>query len=177
MISWPNGTEAFLLSLVGGTVGAFVTNYFGAFFSLRRFRKEQWWLERRDAYDSIIKRLADIKFNSERQIMAGISQGEYVLPKAPESVDASGWSLQEAASAGGYLISQETAEAIRRVLDAQASCGDLNEEFERTRREATAALKIVRAEAHHDLKVKKNWLVRSIQSVAGRNFYVRQRSK
>jgi hypothetical protein len=49
--------------LIAGIVAVFLTNYLGAHFTLKRYRKELWWLSKRDAYASIIRKLAEIKFS------------------------------------------------------------------------------------------------------------------
>ena len=49
--------------LIAGIVAVFLTSYLGAHFTLRRCRKEQWSLSKRDAYASIIGKLAEIKFS------------------------------------------------------------------------------------------------------------------
>lgn len=144
------------LSLIGGAVGAFLTNYFGAHFTFNRFRKEQWWLAKRDAYDSIIRRLADLKFACARELASLETGGVMVPPKAPEREKALAWSLQEVSSAGRYIVSAETAEAVQQVLKVLAGAEpDFYQELCNEYDAADEALKIVRAEAHRDLKVEK----------------------
>jgi hypothetical protein len=149
--------------LVAGIVAAFLTNFLGAHFSLKRFRREQWWLQKQDAYDSIIRRLADIKFDTGSQLSSLETGGQAVPPKAQERTKALSWSLQEVASTGAYIVSAKTVQAVQRTLDVLASSsvasgGNFHEELSKDYGAAEEALKIVREEAHRDLCIVKERL-------------------
>lgn len=144
--------------LIAGIVAAFLTNYLGAHFTLKRFRREQWWLSKRDSYDSIIRKLADIKFSSGWELNSLETGGQIVPPKAPERAKALSWSLQEVASTGANIVSPKTVEAVQHVLDVLASSGfstrDPYEAISKDYEAAKEALEVVRAEAHRDMKVE-----------------------
>lgn len=142
--------------LVAAVVAAVLTTYLGARFNFSRFRKEQWWKEKRAAYDSIIKQLAGIMFTA-RNKLTELETG--VPPAKPAEADKSlSWNLQEIASAGAYIVSDKTVEAVEQLLRAMeasylTSAGDFYQELESDYIAAKEALTTVRNEAHRDLGV------------------------
>ena len=54
--------------LIAGLVAAFLSNYLAAHFSFRPFRKEQWWQVKREAYESIVRKLSDVMFDASREL-------------------------------------------------------------------------------------------------------------
>jgi hypothetical protein len=156
---WLEAFKVLGAPLIAGVVASVLTNYFGAHFSLKRFRREQWWLSKRDAYDSIIRKLAEIKFSSGSE-MTTLSTGGVIVPsKVPDRTKELSWNLQEVASTGAYIVSKKTSEAVQRVLSvleisADSSAGNFYEELSKNYKAAEDALEIVRAEAHRDLKVE-----------------------
>jgi hypothetical protein len=148
-----------VLALVAGFASALATNYFASRFSFARFRKEQWWSEKSEAYHSIIRRLSEIAFNASAEITKIESYGETTPLSLPKRDKSLAWSLQEIASSGAYIVSEKTAKAVEKFLNAYESSsanssGDryatVNEDY----RAAQEALSVVRAEAHRDLEVK-----------------------
>jgi hypothetical protein len=139
--------------LIAGVVAALASTYLTARFSFNRFRQEQWWQAKRDAYESIIRALSEIMFSASRELaeMAGANP-----PKAPERQKELSWSLQEIASSGAYIVSEKTVAAIAAFRNksydkyANDSYGMIDEEYGA----AKAALEIIRAEAHRDLGVE-----------------------
>jgi hypothetical protein len=150
--------QSLVVSLVAGVVAALATNYFASRFSFARFRKEQWWSEKREAYHSIIRRLSEIAFNTSAQITNEESGGE-ISPSAVPARDKSlAWSLQEIASSGAYVVSEKTAKAVEKFLNAYASSdaicgGDIHAMLSRDYDAVQEALTVVRAEAHRELEV------------------------
>lgn len=67
--------------LIAGAVAALASTYLTARFSFNRFRQEQWWQAKRDAYEAIIRALSEIMFNASRELskMEGADP-----PRAPE---------------------------------------------------------------------------------------------
>ena len=102
---WVELGKIVVAPLLAGIVAALATNYFGARFSFARFRKEQWWTEKREAYHSIIRKLSDVAFNAHAEIARLETGGEISSDKAPQRDKALSWSLQEIASAGAYIVS------------------------------------------------------------------------
>jgi hypothetical protein len=97
---WEKIGEVLVAPLVAGVVAAIATNYFSARFSFARFRREQWWTEKREVYHSIVRRLSDIAFNASAEMSSIETGGEIVPPRAPQRDKALSWSLQEIASSG-----------------------------------------------------------------------------
>ena len=141
--------------LIAAVIAAVLTTYLGAHFSFRRFRKEQWWHEKRKAYDSIITQLSRIKFDAERERDNLSTGGTFIPPKRPEREKAITWSLQEVASAGAYIVTEKTAEEVKKVMSAMSyyDSGDFYGDLERESTAAKDALVAVRAEAYRDLGV------------------------
>jgi hypothetical protein len=139
--------------LIAGAVAALASTYLTARFSFNRFRQEQWWQAKRDAYESIIRALSEIMFNASRELskMEGADP-----PKAPERQKELSWSLQEIASSGAYIVSEKTVAAIaafrNKSYDEYANdfYGVVDAEYGA----AKTALEIIRAEAHRDLGVE-----------------------
>lgn len=157
---WLDLSKLFGLPLIAGIVSAFLTNYLSAHYTFRRFRREQWWQLKREAYESIIRRLSDIMFSAERYIAQVETYRTSVPPKAPTRDKQPSWSLQEIVSTGSYIVSEKTVEAVRSVFNRLAvnesehnvggdAFGDANKDYET----AQEALAIVRAEALRDLGI------------------------
>ena len=141
--------------LIAAVMAAVLTTYLGARFSFWRFRKEQWWHEKRKAYDSIIKELSRMKFRAAAYIASEETGGATSLGKIGEQKDRS-WSLREVAHAGAYIVSSKTVEAVERALRVEASYIDGEEPYSQFVDEYEVAkdvLEIVRAEAQHDLGI------------------------
>jgi len=145
--------------LIAAFASAFLTNYLSASFNFRRFRKEHWWQLKREAYESIIRRLAEIVFSAERYIEADTTSKTSVLPEAPPSAKELPWNLQEIVAAGAYILSEKTVRAVQcavRQMATDQSGADyptpLND-AERQYKAAKGALETVRAEAIRDLGV------------------------
>lgn len=144
--------------LLAGIVAALATNYFAARFSFSRFRREQWWTEKREAYHSIVRKLSEIAFNARAEIARLETGGEMSPDKAPQRDKALSWSLQEIASAGAYIVTDKTVKAVEKALDKIAgsfvsSGGNEYEMWVKDYDAAVEALTTVRAEAHRDLGV------------------------
>jgi hypothetical protein len=148
--------------LAAGAVSAYLTNRLSAHYTFDRFRKEQWWQLKREAYESIIRILTDIMLTAERYT-AREETGGTVVPRKPMPREKPpSWSLQEIVVAGSYIVSEKTVQAVRPVLDRLVD--NENEEYvtEESPYElavndysaAKAALTIVKAEALSDLGVK-----------------------
>jgi hypothetical protein len=139
--------------LVAGLVAAVASTYLTARFSFKRFRQEQWWQEKRDAYESIIRALSEIMFNASRELakMEGADP-----PKAAERQKELSWSLQEIASSGAYIVSEKTVAAIAAFRNRSGAefVNDFYGMIDQEYGAAKAALEIIRAEAHRDLGVK-----------------------
>ena len=142
--------------LIAAVIAAVLTTYLGAHFSFQRFRKEQWWHEKRSAYDSIITQLSRIKFDADRELVNLDTGGDLMPPKRPEWEKSVSWSLQEVASAGAYIVSEKTVEAASKMISALSMVGldgDYHGELSRVSSAAGEALRVVRGEAHRDLGV------------------------
>lgn len=155
---WEKVGVVFVAPLVAGVVAALATNYFSARFSFARFRREQWWAEKRDVYHSIVRKLSDIAFNASAEMSSIETGGEIVPPRAPQRDKALSWSLQEIASSGAYIVSPETVKAIENVLNTMASSdvesgGNFHKMLELDYAAAQEALATVRTQAHQDLGV------------------------
>src|SRR5260370_32833621 len=136
--------------LIAGAVAAVASTYLTARFSFNRFRQEQWWKAKRDAYESIIRALPEIMFNASRELskMEGADP-----PKAPERQKELSWSLQEIASSGAYVVSEKTVAAIAafRNKSYDEFANDFYGMGDERYGAAKAALEIIRAEALREL--------------------------
>ena len=143
--------------LIAAIFTATLSTYLTAYFSFSRFRREQWWQAKREAYESIIRKLAEIMFSSERFLADVHTAGEVVPPEAPEREKELSWSLQEITASGAYIVSQRTVEEARKVLEAMSmpnAPDNLYPYVTNEHRAAKDALEVVRAEAHRDLRVE-----------------------
>jgi hypothetical protein len=153
--------QYFVAPLIAGIVGAFLPQLFSARFTFARFRQEQWWQAKREAYESITRMLSDILFSRSRELGRIETHGVVLLPEAQERKKELAWSLQEIASAGRYIVSEQTVTAVEKVLNTLANSGApgavgdyygvLANEYDA----AQAALAIVRSEAHRELGVEE----------------------
>jgi hypothetical protein len=141
-----------------GIVAALASTYLTARFSFSRFRQEQWWQAKRDAYESIIRKFAEIMFESSRELER-IATGIDVVPRgAPERKREFSWSLQEIAASGAYIVSEKTVVEIGKFLTTVSAPddGDFYGVIDREYGAARDALAAIRAEAHRDLGVENN---------------------
>lgn len=153
---WMEVVSVLVPSLIGGVVASLLTNYWASRFAFGRFRKEQWWHEKRSAYDSIITQLSRIKFDADRELVNLDTGGDLMPPKRPEQEKSVSWSLQEVASTGAYIVSEKTVEAASKMISALSMVGldgDYHGELSRVSSAAGEALRVVRGEAHRDLGV------------------------
>jgi len=140
--------------LVAAILTAVLSTYLTAHFSFRRFRREQWWQAKREAYESIIRKLTEIMFNSSRE-MAKMEYGAGGVA-APARHKELSWSLQEIAAGGAYIVSEKTVAEVGKVLKVGDGPfdGDLYGLLDREYGAAKEALEITRAEAHRELGVE-----------------------
>ncbi len=140
---------------IAAILTAVLSTYLTAEFSFSRFRREQWWQAKRDAYESIIRKFAEIMFDSSRELER-ITIGNVAVPRgAPERKRALSWSLQEIAGSGAYIVSERTVAEIFKFLgtvslDDGDLCGMLGREYGAAR----DALAVIRVEAHRELGVE-----------------------
>jgi hypothetical protein len=142
--------------LVAAILTAVLSTYLTAHFSFRRFRREQWWQAKREAYESIIRKLAEIMFNASRELAKLETGGEINPPKAPERQKELSWSLQEIVSSGAYIVSEKTVTEIGKFLN-RSDAEFVNDFYGMVDQEygaAKAALVVARAEAHRELGVE-----------------------
>jgi hypothetical protein len=152
--------------LVAAILTAVLSTYLTAHFSFRRFRREQWWQAKREAYESIIRKLAEIMFHASRELAKMESGPETSPPEAPERQKELSWSLQEIAASGAYIVSEKTVAEVGKFLKAVAatpvddySFSDIYGIIDREYGAAKEALGITRAEAHRELGVE-GWSIR-----------------
>jgi hypothetical protein len=145
--------------LIAGAVAAFASTYLTARFSFKRFRQEQWWQMKREAYESIIRELSEVMFNASREqraIETGVDP-----PKSPERQKERSWSLKEIAASGAYIVSEKTVTESEKFLNRSYEefvndfYGMLDQEYS----DAKTTLEIVRAESHRELGVE-GWTTR-----------------
>lgn len=111
---------------------------------------------KREAYESIIRKLAEIMFNDSRELAKLETGNEVDPPKAPERQKELSWSLQEIAASGAYIVSEKTVAEIGKFLNKSYAefvndfYGMIDEEYGAARN----ALEIARAEAHRELGVE-----------------------
>ena len=144
--------------LIAGIVAALASTYLTARFSFSRFRQEQWWQAKRDAYESIIRKFAEIMFESGRELER-IATGIDVVPRgSPERKREFSWSLQEIAASGAYIVSEKTVAEIGKFLTTVSAPddGDFYGVIDREYGAAGDALAAIRAEAHRDLGVEND---------------------
>jgi hypothetical protein len=142
--------------LIAGVVAALASTYLTARFSFNRFRQEQWWQAKRDAYESIIRALSEVMFDSHSELVRLQTSGAIVPPTAPDREKQLTWSLQEIASGGAYIVSAKTVatvETLLKVLAARYYDGE-PATFKAAYDDASKALQVIKAEAHRDLGVK-----------------------
>ncbi len=152
---WMEVVSLLVPSLIGGVVASLLTNYWASRFAFGRFRKEQWWHEKRKASDSIIKELSRMKFHAAAYLESQEMGGATSLGKIDEQKDKS-WSLREVAYAGAYIVSSKTVEAVERALRAQASYfEDPYSQSEHEYEVAKDVVDVVRREAHCDLGISQ----------------------
>jgi hypothetical protein len=141
--------------LIAGTVAAFASTYLTARFSFNRFVQEQWWQARRDAYESIIRALSEIIFDSHSEFVRLRTSGEIIPPKTPDREKQLTWNLQEIASGGAYIVSDKTVATVEDLLKKLSGPNDGDADtFKRAYDAASKALQEIKAEAHHHLGVK-----------------------
>ena len=140
--------------LIAGVVAALLTPYFTSRFSFDRFRKEQWWQEKRKAYDSIIRELSRTKFNAGAELR-NLETGGALHPGKIDAEKEQLWTLREITSSGAYIVSSKTAEAVERVINLESGLfyEDLHADLSKVYDAAKDALETVRPEAHRDLGV------------------------
>lgn len=98
-----------------GFAGALFSSFFGAFFSFRRFRKEETWKQRRDTYHEILLGIEKIRENA-----AAISDyyatqghmGQENWNRLGETLD----SLQNISRADDFIISPVAAKALKAFI-------------------------------------------------------------
>jgi hypothetical protein len=158
-----------LAPLIAAILTTVLNTYTTAYFSFSRFRREQWWQAKREAYESIIRTLAQIMFRSERYIAEVETGGEVVPPQAPEREKELSWSLQEIASSGAYIVSEKTVEEAGKVIQAMSmpNAPELYPYVVRERDAAKHALEVIRAEAHRELRVELDGRWRRSRFVKG----------
>jgi hypothetical protein len=143
--------------LVAGIVAALASTYLTAWFSFRRFRREQWWQAKRDAYESVIRALSEIMFDSYSDYVRLETTGNVVPPKAPDREKELTWSLQEISSGGAYIVSDKTVATVEALLkqlaapDGDADADTFKAVYEKTKK----AMQAIKLEAHRDLGVEK----------------------
>jgi hypothetical protein len=141
--------------LIAGTVAAFASTYLTARFSFSRFVQEQWWQARREAYESIIRALSEIIFDSHSEFVRLRTSGEIIPPKAPDREKELTWNLQEIASGGAYIVSNKTVATVEDLLKKLSGPNDGEADtFKKAYDDASRALQVIKAEAHHHLGVK-----------------------
>jgi hypothetical protein len=141
---------------IAAVLTAVLSTYLTAEFSFGRFRREQWWQAKRDAYESIIRKFAEIMFEAGRELER-ISTGIDVVPRgAPERKREFSWSLQEITASGAYIVSEKTVAEIGKFLKTVSAPddGDYYGVIDREYGAAMDALAVIRAEAHRDLGVE-----------------------
>jgi hypothetical protein len=140
---------------IAGLVAAYASTYFTARFSFSRFRREQWWQARRDAYESIIRALSEIMFDCHSEFVRLKTGGELIPPKAPDREKQLTWNLQEIASGGAYIVSDKTVAAVEALLKTLAAPSYADADTFKACYDATGkALQVIKAEAHRHLGVK-----------------------
>src|ERR1700676_1598784 len=92
---WPTLGKYLVAPVLAGLVASLATNYFAARFSVARFRQEQWWTEKRNAYHSIIQELSRIAFNANAEITRLVSSGDISPNPVRRGDKSASWSLQE----------------------------------------------------------------------------------
>lgn len=144
-----------LSPLIAGVLGALLSTYFNAHFNFRRFRKEQWWQAKREAYEAIIKKLSETLFEIGRQIADIETSGTAVPLEAPVRQRELAWSLQEIASGGAYIVSEHAAKAVAEAVNKIGNyvSNDYYAHLSHDYDIAKKALDVVRNEAHRDLGV------------------------
>lgn len=141
--------------LIAGIVAAFASNYLAARFSFNRFVQEQWWEARREAYDSIIRALSEIVFDSQSEFFRLSTCNEVAPPKAPDREKQLTWNLQEIASGGAYIVSDKTVTTVQDLLRRLSGPNEGDADtFERAYEDASKALRVVKGEAHRHLGVR-----------------------
>ena len=126
-------------------------------YTLERFRKEQWWQLKREAYESIIRRLSDIMFSAEIFMAALETRRHSRMPRHARNTP---WIFKKSYPLGDlYIVSEKTAQAVRPVLDRLASNNvsdryietDPYEDARGDTRQQKKALETVRSEARREL--------------------------
>lgn len=147
--------------ILAGIIGAYLGNFLSARYTFERFRKEQWWQSKREAYEAIIRSLTSTLLTAEEYIAA--QEHRSIYSASPEASGATrdgqrfAWNLKEIAAAGSYIVSLKTVDAVQDVLRAFATEVAGEDPFLQAEREydaADSALAIVRREAHCDLGIK-----------------------
>lgn len=139
---------------IAAILTAVLSTYLTAHFSFGRFRREQWWQAKRDAYESIIRKFAEIMFENGRELDR-LSTGVDPKPETERKREFS-WSLQEITASGAYIVSEKTVAEIGKFFKTVSAPhdGDYYGVIDREYGAAMEALAVVRAEAHRDLGVE-----------------------
>jgi hypothetical protein len=140
---------------IAAILTAVLNTYLTAHFSFRRFRREQWWQAKREAYESIIRKLAEIMFDNHSEYTRFLTGGAIVPRTAPDREKQLTWNIQEIASGGAYIVSDRTVATVQALLKAlDAPWDGSGDNFKACYDAASKALEVVKAEAHRDLGVE-----------------------
>jgi len=99
--------------MIAGFVAAYFMNMFSSHYSFKRFRREQWWTEKREAYHSIIRTLTEVVFY-ENEELENLETG--LKSSKVQKNGAFAWSLQQIVASGAYIVTEKTVAAVDEAL-------------------------------------------------------------
>jgi hypothetical protein len=111
--------QGLLLALIPSIVVSVLTAYVTVRLSIKQFYSEKWWEKKAEAYSSIIEQLSYLQYFLEQWFSNEI--GEKVLreetkARMREEYEQVELALKKAAAAGAYIVSDDTAIALKDVI-------------------------------------------------------------
>lgn len=112
-------TQGILTALIPALIVSIITAYITVKLSVRQFYSERWWEKKAEAYSHIIEELSCLQYCFWERGWAkfeGIEFSEPRKTKLQEEYNRAEESIRKAAAIGAYIVSDETATALEKVL-------------------------------------------------------------
>jgi len=112
-------TQGILTALIPALIVSFITAYITVKFSMRQFYSQRWWEKKAEAYSHIIERLSYLQYCFGEWFDEGVGMKELrdkEREKLSEGYDQAREAITKAAAIGTYIVSDETATALAKLL-------------------------------------------------------------
>jgi hypothetical protein len=111
--------QGLLLALIPSIIVSVLTAYVTVKLSIRQFYSEKWWEKKAEAYSNIIEQLSYLQYYLERWYSDEIGERllrEEAKAKIWEEYERVELELKKVAAAGAYIVSDNTAIALKDVI-------------------------------------------------------------